>query len=707
MFAIYKRELKSYFRSFIGLLFIAVTLFFVGLYFFVNNMLNGYPYFSYSVSSVMILFFIAIPVLTMRILAEERKNKTDQLILTAPVSVGGIVMGKFLALLTIYAVPTAIICIYPLIMSRFGTVPMANAYVAILGFFLYGMLAIAIGVMVSSLTESQVISSVLTFIILFLMYMMTSICGLISSTGNLLTRLLSCLDTATPYANMLNGTLDLKAVVYFVSMTALALFLTVQFIQKRRYSVSVKNMSMGAYSTGMIAVMIAVVVAVNFVAGEIPASWASIDVTAEKLYSLTDQTKKYVRGIEEDVSIYVIAAEDSCDSTLAQTLQRYDDLSKHITVEYVDPNVNPRFFTQYTNSSISMNSLIVVSEKRSKVVDYSDIYATSFDYNTYTSVPTGYDGEGQITSALDFVLSDSMPKIYFTQGHGEFAASATFSSALDKENVEYEAISLLNYEAVPDDAACLVINAATKDFAEADVDKIISYLERGGSVIVAAGLTEEDDTPSLDKLFAYMGLEVVPGIIIEQNTQNFAVSPFYLLPGLSSSTYTAGIYGSRQYYIFAPFSQGIRTLDGAAEGIAYNEFMSTSDIAFSKTDTGNMESYEKSAGDVDGPFAIGVSAVKDNEDGSQGTMVAFGCSQIFTDEANSWASGSNLVLFSNTVSSFVNHEVSVSVPVKSYELSYLVIPQGKAALVGLITVIIVPAGCLVAGFIIWFRRRKR
>ena len=120
-----------------------------------------------------------------------------------------------------------------------------------------------------------------------------------------------------------------------------------------------------------------------------------------------------------------------------------------------------------------------------------------------------------------------------------------------------------------------------------------------------------------------------------------------------------------------------------------------------------MESYEKSAGDVDGPFAIGVSAVKDNEDGSQGTMVAFGCSQIFTDEANSWASGSNLVLFSNTVSSFVNHEVSVSVPVKSYELSYLVIPQGKAALVGLITVIIVPAGCLVAGFIIWFRRRKR
>ena len=707
MFAIYKRELKSYFRSFIGLLFIAVTLFFIGLYFFVNNMLNGYPYFSYSVSSVIILFFIAIPVLTMRILAEEKRNKTDQLILTAPVTVGGIVMGKFLALLTIYAIPTAVICLYPLIMSRFGTVPMANAYVAILGFFLYGMLAIAIGVMVSSLTESQVISSVLTFIILFLMYMMTAICSLISTTGNLLTKLLSCLDAATPYSIMLNGTLDLKSVVYFVSMTALALFLTVQFIQKRRYSVSVKNMSMGAYSTGMIAVMIAIVVVVNFFVGEIPASWVSVDVTAEKLYSLTDQTKEYIKGIQEDVTIYVIAAEDTSDSTLAQTLQRYEDSSKHIKVEYVDPNVNPRFFTQYTNSSISMNSLIVVSEKRSKVIDYSDIYATSFDYSTYSSTTTGYDGEGQITSALDFVLSDDMPKIYLTQGHGEYALSSSFNSALDKENVEYESITLLNYEAVPDDAACLFVNAAEKDFSEVDVTKIIEYLERGGSVIMVAGYSDGTETPNLDRLYTYMGLEIVDGIVIEQNTQNYAMVPYYLLPRLSSSVYTAGLYGSGQYYIFAPFSQGIKVLDEGLDGLDYNKFMTTSDKAFSRINIQNIQGYDKSSDDIDGPFAIGLSAVRTNEDGSQGTMVVFGCDQIFTDNANNWASGSNLVLFTNTVGSFVNHEVSVSVPVKSYELSYLIIPQGTANMIGVVTVIILPVGCLAAGFIIWFRRRKR
>lgn len=163
MLAIYKRELKSYFRSFIGFLFIAVTLFFLGLYFSVYNLMNGYPYFAYVVSSVTFLFMLTMPILTMRILAEEKRSKTDQLILTAPVSVGGIVMGKFLALLTIFAIPVAIICFYPLIMAQYGSVPMGEAYLSILAYFLFGMTAIAIGLFLSSVTESQVIAAVLTF----------------------------------------------------------------------------------------------------------------------------------------------------------------------------------------------------------------------------------------------------------------------------------------------------------------------------------------------------------------------------------------------------------------------------------------------------------------------------------------------------------------------------------------------------------------
>lgn len=703
MWAIYKRELKSYFRSFIGFLFIAATLFFVSLYFFVYNMLSGYPYISYAISSVTFLFMITVPILSMRILAEEKHSKTDQLILTAPVSVGGIVMGKFLALLTIFLIPTAVVCTYPLIMKGFGSVPMGESYLAVLAFFLYGMMSIAIGLLISSLTESQVIAAVVSFLVLFLGYMMSSICNLISSTGNLLTKILGCFDLATPFNEMLNGTLNLQSVIYYITLTALALFLAVQAIQKRRYSVSVQTLSFGAYSTGSIALAVAVVVVINIVLGEMPTSWTSLDVTSQKLYSLTDQTKEFVEGMKEDVTIYVIASESSQDETLRQTLQRYDELSDHINVEYVDPNVNPRFYMQYTDS-ISMNSLIVVSDRRNKVIDYSSIYESSFDYSTYTSTTTGYDGEGQITSALDYVLSDSMPKVYMTEGHGEYTLSSSFTNAMKKENVDYETINLMDYDNIPEDAACLIINAAGSDFSADDKDKVIDYLDMGGNVVFVVGLTE-GDTPNLDAITDYMGLSIAEGLVVEQDKENYYRNPYYLLPTQSYSTYTSGLYN--QYYIFAPYVQGIIIENEEAEGITYNTFLSTSDKAFSKVGEINVQNFDKEEGDIDGPFGVGVSAVRKLDDETSATLIVYGCDQLFTDEANSMVSGANQVLFTNTVSSFVDHEVSVSIPAKSYEISYLTVPQSKAVLVGLMTVIVVPVGCLAAGFVIWFRRRKR
>ncbi len=708
MLAIYKRELKSYFRSFIGMLFIAVTLFFVGLYFFVFNMLQGYPYFSYALSSVVILFLISVPVLSMRILAEEKRSKTDQMILTAPVTVGGIVMGKFLALLTIFAIPVAIISFYPLVMSSFGSVPMTETYLAILGFFLYGMMCIAIGVLISSLTESQVIAAVLTFLVLFLAYMMNSICGLISDTGNLLTMILGCLDMSTPFSNLLNGTLDVQSVVYFVSMSVLALFLTVQSIQKRRYSMSVKNLSISAYSTGMIGILVVIIAVINIVLGELPATWVSIDLTGQKLYSITEQTKDYLKTVDEEVTIYVIVAEDSKDTTLDQTLRHYEDGSEYITVEYVDPNVNPRFHTQYTDSSISLNSVIVVSDKRSKVINYSDIYETSYEYDSYTggytSTTSGYDGEGQVTSAIDYVLSDNMPKVYMTEGHGEYTFSTTFTTALNKENVEYEVVNLLNYEAIPEDAQCLIINAPVSDFSADDAQKVIDYLNRGGNVVLVVGYTEEE-TPNFDKITAYAGLTVVEGMVVEQNSSNYYVNPYWLLPEVDSSTYTANIYGN--YYIFAPYTKGITIDNEVAEDMTYKTFLSTSNDAYSKLDNSSLTSYEKAEGDIDGPFALGVAAKKTLEDGTVATLVAYGCEQIFTDDANSMVSGANLLMFTNTVSGFVDHEVSISIASKSYEVSYLTIPQSQAVLIGILTTVILPLGCLTCGFVVWFRRRKR
>ncbi len=702
MFAIYKRELRSYFQSFIGYLFVAVTLFFLGLYFRVYNLSGGSPYFAYAVASVIIVFLFTVPILTMRVLAEERRNKTDQLILTAPVTVGGIVMGKFLALLTVFAVPVLIICLYPLIMTSYGTVPLGEAYLSILAYFLYGMTAIAIGLFISSLTESQVIAAVLGFVVLLLGYMMNAICGVLSVTENIFIKLLRCFDLYTPFVNLLEGTLNVGSIVYFLSITALVLFLTVQSIQKRRYSVSVKNFSIGAYSTGMIAVAVAIVIVINIILGEMPATWTAVDLTSQKLYSLTAQTKEYVSRMQEDVTIYVLASETSQDATLKQTLQRYDDLSDHIMVEYVDPTVNPMFYTKYTTRALKTNSLIVVSDKRNKVVDFASIYESGYD-SSYNLVTTGYDGEGQITSALDYVLSDDMPQVYELTGHGEYALSNTFTAALDKENVEHTTINLMDYDAVPEDAACLFMNAPVKDLSTDDLKKLREYLNAGGKMVIAAGYTQ-DETPNMDALLGDMGLKVMDGLIVEQTAANYYGIPYYLLPIQSSSIYTAGVYGNQ--YIFAPFSMGIVIENEDASDIAYKKFLSSSDEAFVKTGELNMEDFSKGENDPKGPFAVGVEAVKTVGD-VEATMILYGCEQIFTDDANQMVSGANQILFTNTIGSFINHEISVAVPVKSYEVSYLIVPSADNTKIAVITMGILPVGFLVTGFVIWFRRRKR
>ena len=287
MTAIYKRELKSYLTSMVGYLFIFFILVLAGIYFSAYQLSAAYPKFEYTLSAITFAFLIGVPILTMRVLAEERKQKTDQLLLTSPVSVSGIVMGKYLALVTIYAIPIAVLATYPLIMSKFGTVAFASAYTAVLGFFLLGCANIAVGVFMSALTESQVIAAVLTFVFLFAFYMMNGISSFFSQTSmstavafgllivaiaiiiytmikNVLIsvvigavgeialvivyvvkssifqggiqKVLNVFNLSGHYDNFTKGVFDVTGIVYFISVIAICLFLTMQSIQKRRWN---------------------------------------------------------------------------------------------------------------------------------------------------------------------------------------------------------------------------------------------------------------------------------------------------------------------------------------------------------------------------------------------------------------------------------------------------------------------------------------
>jgi len=701
MIAIYKRELRAYFQSFIGLLFVGVSLFFVGLYFTVYNLMYGSPYVSYAISSVAFVFMITVPVLCMKVLAEERHNKTDQLTITAPVTVGQIVLGKYLALLTVFAVPTLVTCIYPLILQGYSDIPMGEAYTAILAYFLYGAAAIAIGMLMSSLTESQVIAAVLGFGVLFLGYMMSNITGLISATGNWLTKILGCYDMYTPFAKLLNGTLDLGAVVYFVSVAGLALFLTTQVIQKRRYSVSVKQLGLGAYSTGMIAVAIAVTLLANMVMTKLPGNWTAIDVTDEQLYSLTEESKTFLKNLKEDVTLYVMVKEENQDTIVGETLARYEDYSDHITVTYVDPVANPTFAKQFTTASISSNSVIVVGEKRSKVVSYSDMFATEMDQNTYQYYTTGYDGEGQMTGAIAYVVSDDLPKVYLTTGHGESYFSTSVQNSLQKNNVEFTTVNLMDHDVVPEDTSCLVIFAPASDFSSDDTDKVLAYLDKGGKVIFISGNYDVDMT-NCKKILEYMNITLEDGLVVESDNNRYYQTPIFVLPEVSASTYTVGVNG--RYYVLAPYAQGF-TVPEDSDTITYEQFLTTSDKAYSKVNLASAVS-EKEDADIEGPFAIGVAAEKQLVEGSA-MLVAYSCSGMFTDQVSSVVSGSNQTILVNTVSAFADNEITGVIPVKSYTASYVTMSQSDFILIGGAVTILVPLGCVIAGFVIWYKRRRK
>ena len=183
MLAIYKRELKSYLTSMIGWVFMACIMLFIGIYFYMYNMYYGHPYFSYALNGTLFIFMLVIPILTMRSLAEERRSKTDQLLLTAPVSVTQIVAGKFLAMATIFGMVCLLSCLCPLVIKSYGSAYFATDYATIFLYFLLGCTYISIGLFLSSLTESQIIAAVASYAVFILLYLMNGLVNAIPTTA--------------------------------------------------------------------------------------------------------------------------------------------------------------------------------------------------------------------------------------------------------------------------------------------------------------------------------------------------------------------------------------------------------------------------------------------------------------------------------------------------------------------------------------------
>lgn len=713
MLAIFKREFKSLFWNITGWLFIGITLALFGLYFFVYNLSYGYPYISYSLSAIAFLFMVTVPILTMRVLAEEKHAKTDQLLLTAPISVGKIVLGKFLALALVYTICIGVICVAPLVLMIFGEVPLAETYVGILGFWLYGLATIAIGTFVSSLTESQVISAVVSFGLIFVGYMMSSICSVISSSGNLLTKILGCYDLYTPLDDFFNGTLSVTGIVYYLSVIALALFLTEQMIQKRRWTISRNMISTSVFSTGMIAIVVALTVVVNLIASALPETYTQIDATSQKLYSITKDTEKYLDTLKDDVTLYVMVNKNSKDDNVDRTLQKYASASKHVKVKYVDPNVSPTFASKYTDNDVTSNSIIVVCGDRSKVIDYnSDIYEYSYD-SSYNYSVTGYDCEGQVTAAIQYVTSESTTNVYELTGHDESTLSGDFSEVFQKRFMNVGSLSLLTVDAIPEDCQAIFITAPQSDLSEDDLSKLSQYLGNGGKIYLSIDYSKWNDLTNFKKLLSDNNIETTESLLAETDRSYYYQSPFYLLPNVENTEVSSSVAGMTQ--VFVPYSVGL-TYTGEDDSNV-TSFMTTSDTTIAKAaaniaavqsqaDAANIASAQD--GDTQGQFSLGIMVT--NENG--GELCVLGSAMMCTDSANQIVSGHNATLFNGIVNALVttddgNSDNAVVIAAKDYTVSNLTVSVNAMLVYGILWGIFMPIALIIIGIIVWARRRKR
>ncbi len=720
MMAICKREFGSLFSNVIGWLYVAAVMALYGLYFFIYNMLYGTPTITHTLSAVSIIVLFTTPVLTMRVLAEEKRNKTDQLILTAPVSVWEIVCGKFLALALVFGICVLLIGLTPLLLMIFGKVLIVESYVALLGFLLYGLTCLAIGMFVSSLTESQVISAVVTFILLFIGVIMGSIVDSVFEGTGIFAKVFGAFDLVSPMDDLQSGSLDLVSIVYYVTVIALFLFLTTQSIEKRRWSVSARKVSANVFSVTTIVLVIAATIVVNVVMTSLPEGVTVIDVTDEKLYSITKETKDYLGSMKEDVEIFVVGKKSDVDANypeMSKMLTKYAEGSKHVNVTYVNTEKNPTFAREYSDQDLMVGSVVVKSAKRFKVLSVMDLYQYEMDYMTYSQKLTAFDGEGKVTGALQYVLADDMPVVYALTGHDEIPLDAKFTDALEKANVSVADLNFLASDAVPADARLVIINAPQGDISPDDVAKLVAYAEAGGNVFIALDFATVSELQNLQKLLDYYKVGRVEGVVAELDMDHYYQNNFYLLPEVLSTAITEDLSGEMK--IFSPFSVGLTyPEEGVSEGegeFVYTPIMKTTEEAVSKKEYASTEAMgtsglyttiEKAEGDAEGPFALGLQVHRSGG----GDAFIFGSTYLFSDAADNMVSGRNVKLFSNLLSTLASDEdapAAVVIPAKNLGADQLLVNAGMTRLYGILFVGVLPIALIVTGIVVWFRRRKK
>lgn len=447
--------------------------------------------------------------------------------------------------------------------------------------------------------------------------------------------------------------------------------------------IGTKAFRKGSYSTVIMVVIIAIVIAANVMFSKLPTAARNIDVSSNNLYSIGDTTHSVLDGLKNDVEIIVIKDKESTDKRISTLLAKYADYSDHIKVTYKDPVLYPSVLTTYDAEENNIVIKCDATDKTTKVA-FSDIIVTSTSYygSTYE---TSFDGEGQLTKAIDYVSNENNKLIYTISGHGESDLGKNISELISKSNFNVKSVNLLVDNGIPDDCDMLICNQPTKDLADDELKLLREYMENGGKMtVVLADTTTE--TPNFDALMADYGISKVKGYIADTE-RYYGQNVYQIFPNYSSGDIT-GKFGPEEYtLLFGSLGLKVEKTDG----VTVDEFLTTSNKGAAVVGENDY---------TEGKYTLAAAATKD-----ESRFTVFGSASIIDDEFTSYYTNlMDLQVFMNSITSNFDDVSNISIDSISLQTTYNTIANGSG--IGAIFIGIIPVALLILGFLRWFGRRK-
>ena len=688
MLTIFKKELKSYATSFFAYLYYVLFFLVTGVL-FAYTCINSYStQFGYHVLNNSFLVVILLtPLCTMRLFAQEKKSKTDQLLFTAPVHTIEILLGKYLATAVFVLIPILTTGVYAYIVSLYGVMSVKHLMASYIAVVLTTFVLLSVGMFVSAISSNSVLAAILTYVVYIVVILVRLIETFVSGSG--VYDFFRQTSVYGKYNDMISGIIRSGDIIYFILLSVGFFFLTWVALDGRWKSIK-KTIISGA----IIVVSVIIMSVVGFSTSKV------YDFTAENLLSLSDKTREVVSQISKPTTIYALSDESKVNATYREFFNAYAKLNENISVEYKNVALDSEFRAQYLNSisDITDNSILVVCDEKYIYLD-STHFVTTHQVSTH-SYEYFLEIENQLTGAIYYANEEEAITICVTQGHGESEFNSDFKSMLLLNNYELEEINLVGMIAsmdasLPENCNTIVMLSPEEDYTEDELQILESFLADGGNLVVSVDALNEE----LDNLYDFLsgyGLEICPGVVIEQRTERYIYdTPYYLMPKMEDTIYTEG-FDKANLNILMMTSKGI-VKDGSANGYESVDVLTTSSKAFSKvTDFENATT--KVDGDIGGSFSVASCATNPNA----GSVFLITSNMLFQKSVDVDSAGANRTFVLNILNSYTGNDAGISIVGKQTGNQLAYYPVTMQKIVKVVAVIIVPAVILFFGIVVMY-----